>query len=183
MESIKSFIEGKLKLKVNEAKSKVDYPWRRKFLGFTIIKMRGEVMIVVNSKSINRFKDKIRVVTNRNKSIDITARLTRLKQIIVGWTNYFGIAKAKTLATELDKWIRHRIRACIWKSWKTIKNRAKQMTKLGIKLNKSWEYANTRKGYWRISNSPILSTSLTNKYLESIGLVSISSVYLKVHNA
>ena len=95
------------------------------------------------------------------------------------WVNYFGIADMKTLAHNLDEWVRRRIRMVIWKSWKRIKTRFANLQKLGTDKEKAWEHANTRKGYWRISDSPILKTTLTNKILEKRGLVSISVIYSK----
>ena len=78
---------------------------------------------------------------------------------------------------ELDKWIRRRLRACIWKQWKRVKTRLKNLIKLGVSKCKAYEYANTRKGYWRISSSPILKTTLNNRYFKTIGLMSLSNNY------
>ncbi|ABY91475.1 group II intron reverse transcriptase/maturase [Thermoanaerobacter sp. X514] len=183
MKSIKKFIESKLKLKVNEAKSAVDRPWRRKFLGFSFYTKENEVRIRIHEKSIKRFKEKVREITNRNKGISMGNRIKRLNQITTGWVNYFGLADAKSIMKTLDEWIRRRLRACIWKQWKKIKTRHDNLVKLGVEEQKAWEYANTRKGYWRISNSPILNKTLTNKYFESIGYKSLSQRYLIVHNS
>lgn len=87
----------------------------------------------------------------------------------------------KNILKALDEWLRRRIRMCLWKQWKKVKTKHDNLVKLGIPKNKAWEYANTRKGYWRISNSPVLSKTLTNKYLKEIGLISISEVYSLVH--
>lgn len=182
MESITRFIEGKLKLKVNRDKSAVAYPRQRKFLGLTITKMYGKVMIIINEKSIKRFKDKIRDITNRNKSYSMEYRIKKLKEVMIGWVNYYGIASCEKRLRKLDEWIRRRLRACIWKQWKKVKTRHNKLVRLGIHSTKAWEYANTRKGYWRISNSPVLATTLTNKYFENIGFVSLSNQYLKVHS-
>ena len=108
-------------------------------------------------------------------------RLYLLKLYTDGWVNYFGIAKAKARLEELERWLRRRIRACIWKQWKKIRSRASNLMRLGVPEWKAWEYANTRKGYWRISNSPILGTTLTNKYLENPGYVSIYKRYCQIH--
>ena len=94
----------------------------------------------------------------------------------MGWVNYFAIADMKSVLKTLDEWLRRRIRMCFWKQWKRIKTKHDNLFKLGINNSKAWEYANTRKGYWRISNSPILAKSLTNKYLEEIG----SNIYTKI---
>lgn len=181
MKSIRGIIEGKLKLKVNEKKSAVDLVSRRKFLGFSFYIRKGEANIRIHEKSYKRFKEKIRQITNRNTGISMEYRLKKLNQYTVGWINYYGIAKAKTRVKQLDEWIRRRLRTCIWKQWKKVKTRFNNLIKLGIPKYKAWEYANTRKGYWRISNSPILNKTLTNQHFANLGFKSISERYYLIH--
>lgn len=181
MESITSFIEGKLKLKVNKDKSTVDRPWKLKFLGFSFYRGKGEYRIRVHEKPLKKFKAKLKELTSRSNAMNMEYRFLKLKQAIVGWVNYFAIADMRNILKTLDEWLRRRIRMCFWKQWKKIKTKHDNLVRLGIPNNKAWEYANTRKGYWRISNSLILSRTLTNKYLKEIGLVSISEIYSFVH--
>ena len=181
MDSITRIIENELKLKVNKDKSAVDIVSKRKFLGFSFYFVEGVAKIRIHEKSIKRFKEKVKSITNRNRGISMDLRLLKLNDSIKGWINYFGIANAKRKLLELDKWIRRRLRACIWKQWKKIRTRYRNLVKLGIDNWKAWEYANTRKGHWKISGSPILSKSLHNKYLESIGFVSLTQTYQMKH--
>ena len=181
MDSITRIIENELKLKVNKDKSAVDIVSKRKFLGFSFYFVKGVAKIRIHGKSIKRFKEKVKSITNRNRGISMDLRLLKLNDSIKGWINYFGIANAKRKLLELDKWIRRRLRACIWKQWKKIRTRYRNLVKLGIDNWKAWEYANTRKGHWKISGSPILSKSLHNKYLESIGFVSLTQTYQMKH--
>jgi len=181
MRSITDFLENELKLKVNKDKSAVGRPWRRKFLGFTFYQWYGKIGIRVHEKSINRFKNKVREITSRSNAWDMEYRMRRLRQVITGWLNYFGIADISRTAKELDEWIRRRIRMCFWKQWKKIKTKHNNLAKLGVKESKAWEYANTRKSYWRIANSPILATTLTNSYLEKLGYTSIFKRYKQIH--
>jgi len=181
MESITRFIEKKLKLKVNRKKSKVVRPWDLKYLGFSFYVKEEKYEIRVHGKSIKEFKKKLKGETKRSSGRSMTYRLSRIKQIITGWINYYGIANMKSAAKSLDGWLRRRIRMCIWKGWKKIKTRYKNLVKLGLNTNKAWRYANTRKGYWRISNSPILSRTLTNKHLKKMGLTSILETYNLKH--
>lgn len=181
MDSITRIIENELKLKVNKDKSAVDIVSKRKFLGFSFYFVKGVAKIRIHEKSIKRFKEKVKSITNRNREISMDLRLLKLNDSIKGWINYFGIANAKRKLLELDKWIRRRLRACIWKQWKKIRTRYRNLVKLGIDNWKAWEYANTRKGHWKISGSPILSKSLHNKYLESIGFVSLTQTYQMKH--
>ena len=177
MESITKFIEKKLRLKVNREKSKVDRPWRIKYLGFSFYQTKGKVEIRIHPKSIEKFKDKIREITSRSNAMSMETRFLKLRQVIRGWVNYFKIANMKRIAEKLDEWIRRRIRMCYWKQWKKIKTKYENLVRLGIEKDKAWQFANTRKSYWRISNSPILGKSLNNKTLERLGYLSVSSVY------
>ena len=106
MENITKFIETKLRLKINRDKSKVDRPWRVKYLGFSFYQAKGKVEVRIHPKSIVKFKDKIRVITSRSKAMSMEVRYTKLKQVIVGWVNYFKIANMGKIAQTLDKWIR-----------------------------------------------------------------------------
>lgn len=107
-------------------------------------------------------------------------RIKKLNEIIVGWVNYFKLADMKNKLRDLDKWIRRRLRACIWKTWKLVKTKFKNLMKLGVPKQKAWEYSNTRKSYWRTSGSPILNKTITNQRLINHGFKSLSSQYEKV---
>ena len=174
MESITRYIEQELKLKVNKNKSAVDRPSKRKFLGFSFYIKGGEVRNFIHKKPIERFKDKVRAITSRSNGRSMEWRKEKLNQLITGWVNYFKIADMKNTARELDGWIRRRLRMCYWKQWKKVKTKHDNLVRLGINDVKAWEYANTRKGYWRISNSQILATSITNEYLEKEGFLSLT---------
>lgn len=177
MENITKFIETKLRLKVNKNKSKVDRPWRIKYLGFSFYQAKGKIEIRVHPKSIAKFKDKIREITARSNAMSMETRYIRLKQVIRGWVNYFKIANMGKIAQTLDQWIRRRIRMCYWKQWKKVKTKHDNLVKLGIEKSKAWEYANTRKSYWRISDTPFMHQVLNNKTLERLGYLSLSRVY------
>jgi group II intron reverse transcriptase/maturase len=176
MRSIGKYIENELKLKINHQKSAVDRPSKRKFLGFSFYKFKGKVRNYIPQKPIQRFKTKVKEITARSKGVDMQTRQDRLNWLITGWVNYFQIADMKGIATELDMWIRRRIRMCYWKQWKKVGARRDNLVKLGIQNGKAWEYANTRKGCWRVAGSYILDKSLTNKYLEDEGFLTLTMV-------
>jgi len=173
MENITKFIETKLRLKVNKTKSKVDKPWRIKYLGFSFYQAEGRI----HPKSVTKFKDKIRIITSRSNAMSMEDRYIKLKQVTVGWVNYFKIANMGKIVQNLDEWIRRRIRMCYWKQWKKIKTKHDNLIKLGIEKHKARKYPNTRKSYWRISHTPFLHQALNNKTLEKLGYTSLSSVY------
>jgi RNA-directed DNA polymerase len=183
MVSITRFIEEDLKLKVNKDKSKVDRPWKLKYLGFTFYPKKGEMGIRVHENSLKKLKAKLKEVTGRSNAMSMELRSIKLRQIIVGWVNYFKLADMKSTLKTLDEWLRRRIRLCYWKQWKKIKTRHDNLKKLGIDEYKAWEYANTRKGYWRISNSPILARTLSNKHLKEQGFITLTEKYLLLGNS
>ena len=184
MESITNFIEKKLKLKVNKSKSKVALYNEVKYLGFGFYHspQHRQIRMRVHEKSIKRIKTKIKELTKRSWSVDLTYRLLKLKQVIIGWVNYYKLADMKMLVQELDRLIRTRIRMCIWKSWKTISKRYRALKQLRdlLKVNKSnevlWAIANTRKGYMHTA-SHALTSLIQNKTLIQRGLVSMYEYY------
>lgn len=108
-------------------------------------------------------------------------RKNKLNQIIRGWIQYFKLANMRTYMKELDEWLRRRIRMCAWKSWKKVRTKFKNLKQLGIYPDKAWEWANTRKSYWRTAGSWILSRALPNKIIAKRGYISLLDYYQKVH--
>ena len=181
MASCVEYLEGKLKLKVNREKSKTGSPLRLKFLGFSLYKIGKKTGIRPHEKSLKKFKDKVREITSRKRSRTIGQILQELKVYTTGWLGYYSVADMNSRINALSEWIRRRIRQCLWKQWKKISARFRNLKLLGIQKSKAWEWANTRKGYWRIADSYILHRSLTNEYLASIGYDDISKRYEVLH--
>ena len=128
-----------------------------------------------------RLKEKLKRLTLRSWSVSFDYRLMKIKQLIIGWVNYFRIAQMKTVCGHLDKTIRFRLRMCIWKQWKKIKTKYKSLMKLGVEKDKAWKWTNTRKGYTRVARSFILCRIITNERLKRRGLVSLLDLYQTVH--
>jgi hypothetical protein len=124
-------------------------------------------------------KEKIKELTKRSQSISMRQRLIKLNQVTEGWVNYFAIADCKGALQTLDEMIRTRLRMCIWKSWKKVGNRMKQLMQLGMEKWKAYRNANTRKSYCRVAHSGILCHTLTNDYFRKIGYKEMSTTYLK----
>jgi group II intron reverse transcriptase/maturase len=183
MENCTKYLEKKLKLKVNREKSTVGSPLRLKFLGFSLWKAGRKTGIRPHAKSIRRFKAKIREITSRKRGYaSMEQILVELKKYTTGWLGYYSIADMKNQIQSLNEWIRRRIRQIHWKRWKKIRTKHDNLVRLGIDDRKAWEWANTRKGYWRIAHSWILTRSLTNDYLESIGYSNIARRYELLHS-
>ncbi|WP_231036100.1 group II intron reverse transcriptase/maturase [Pectinatus sottacetonis] len=182
MESCINYLEGKLKLKVNRKKSKIGSPLREKFLGFSLHKVVGKIGIRPHQNVIRKFKQKVKEITGRSRGRSIESILLELKNYTIGWLNYFSISDMRSRIQDLNQWIRRRLRMYLWKQWKKISARFKNLNRLGLYKGKAWEYANTRLGYWRIANSPILGKTLTDKYLESLGYMNIAKKYEMFHS-
>lgn len=174
--SIRKFIHERLRLKVNEQKSAVDYPSRRKFLGFSFVITR-EVKLRIASKTVIKFKERIRKFTNRSWGISMEERLEKLNAYLRGWSGYFGIAQTKSVFQSLDEWIRHRLRMCLLKQWKRCKTKLRNLIGLGIPEDWARCIAFSRKRYWRLSNTPQVNRALGLKYWKEQGLVSLVERY------
>lgn len=162
--SITDYIETKLKLKVNAAKTKVSYPTQSTLLGFSFYKYKGKWEIRIAEKSIERIKVKCKMITQRSNGKSTKEKISQLKQVVVGWVNYFVIAKAKSVMEKLDEGIRTRLRICKWKEWKRPQARRRNLLQLGINKSKAYQWSNSSKGFCRIAHSPILCRALNNTY-------------------
>ena len=179
MLSVRRYLEEELRLKVNEKKSETGSPKGRKFLGISFYQKGNEIGVRIHPKSLERIKEKVRRLTSRSNGMSREVRIKKLSSLIGGWVSYFKVADMKSHCQRLDEWLRRRLRMCYWKNWKRTKTRLENLVKLGIPESKSWEFANTRQSYWRVANSPILATSLTNQYFENLNLLTFSRAYSK----
>lgn len=179
--SVTRFIETRLKLKVNQAKSAVDHPWKRKFLGFSF-SIDKDPKVRIAKQSLQKAKVRIREITSRKKSMKMEERMKELNHYLMGWCGYFSLADTPSIFQRMDAWIRRRLRMCLWKQWKNPRTKVKRLVSLGMPKNKAYEWGNTRKGYWRIAGSPILQRALNNQYWESNGLKSLLDRYHSLRN-
>lgn len=180
MNNILPFIEDRLKLRVNKEKTKVAYVGHIKFLGYGFYPSKQGVKLRVHTKSIHKMKVRIKEITSRRKGFSYDALKIELKQYVVGWVNYFKLADMKRLLIDTDKWLRRRLRMFIWKRWKKIKTRYQMLKRLGYNHNNAMKYANTRKGYWHVAGSQILSCSITDKRLRDTGYQFFQDYYKTV---
>jgi len=180
LEKIQPFIEKKLFLRVNEEKTVVSHVKGVKFLGYTFYIYRGKGRLRVHPKSIAKMKKRIKELTSRSNGWGYEKRRDKLNEYVRGWMNYFKLADVKTYLKSFDQYYRRRIRMVYWKQWKRIRTRFRYLRKLGIDKQKAYEFANTRKGYWRIANSPIVKRSLSNQVLEGIGYIFFYDYYQKI---
>lgn len=184
MRSVTKFIEEKLGLIVNTTKSKVTKPNNpnMKFLGFGFFMDYQNRLYKAkpHQKSVDSFKFKLKQLTRKNWSVDTKYQVTRINQLIRGWVNYFKVGYMKGLLSRIDSHTRVRLRMCIWKKWKTAKNRRKNLIKLGMNKYEAYKNSHTSKGAIRIAYSWVLTTTITNERLSRFGLVSCTDHYNKV---
>jgi len=148
LRNILPYIEKKLFLKVNKEKTTVAYISKIKFLGYSFYRKKGEGLLRVHPNSFAKMRAKLKELTSRSNGWGNERRKELLSQYIMGWVNYFKLAKMKNLLLRTDEWYRRRLRMVIWKQWKLIGTKGANLIRLGINKYKAWEYANTRKGYW-----------------------------------
>jgi RNA-directed DNA polymerase len=169
MESIKRFITCKLKLKVNENKSAVARPQERKFLGFSFT-AGPEVKRVIAPKALDRFKRRIREITRRAKGVSIQKTIEELASYMRGWRGYFGFCETPEVLVYLTRWVRLRLRAALWRQWKTPRRRRAALLALGVGPRLASNTASSGRGPWYLAKSKALSVGLANGYFKSLGL-------------
>jgi RNA-directed DNA polymerase len=172
MESVKRFITEKLKLKVNESKSAVAKPQERKFLGFSFTSGK-ELKRKIAPKAIDRFKERVREITHQSRGQSMKTVMEELAQYIRGWRAYYGFCETPSVLQRLESWVRRRIRCAFWRQWKTGRKRYAELVKRGVNEELAGKTAGSRRGPWRVSQSPALGMALSNAYLASLGLPSL----------
>lgn len=183
MQGTCEFIERRLKLRVNREKSAVDRATKRTLLGFGFFKRDGEIKIRIDPKAQKRAKDRLRELTSRRWGISMERRIREVNRFTVGWTAYFSLADTPRPLSDLDEWLRRRLRQVRWKEWKRVRTKRRNLRALGIPEEKAHEWANTRKGYWRIAGSAPLQRALPNAYWHDLGLRGFTDPYCRFRDA
>ena len=174
--SVQRFLTRRLRLVVNEQKSRVGPALGCEYLGFTFVGSR--VTIQVTPKKLIAFKRRIKELTGRSRGISMTRRLTDLNRYVRGWIGYFGLARQFDEFVELDGWIRRRIRMCYWKQWRHPRTKVKNLVRLGVRLTLAIKHAISRKSYWRMSRTPAMRYAMPNAWLEQQGLISLKQLWI-----
>jgi RNA-directed DNA polymerase len=175
MQSITGFITRRLQLKVNESKSAVARPQDRKFLGFSFT-AGTEPKRRIAPKALCRCKQKIRELTRRTRGISVEQMAKELATYLRGWKGYFGFCETPSVLRGLDQWIRHRLRAMIWKQWKRGRVRFANLRQRHIGTDLAAQTAGSPHGPWRLANSPALSSALPIVYFDALGIPRLFAV-------
>ena len=174
MAGIERFLEKRLKLKVNKAKSAVAKPSVRKFLGFSFIG-RTEPRRRIAPQALARFKAKVRELTQRSAGRSLEQIVKELSVYLIGWRGYFGFCQTPSVLRALDAWIRRRLRAIAWKQWKRGPARFAELRRRGVGRDLAAQTTGSPHGPWRLANSPALSIALPNSFFGLLGLASVAS--------
>jgi group II intron reverse transcriptase/maturase len=179
LESVKQYLEKKLKLKVNPKKSKVERATRAKFLGFSFWKRKGEVLIRIANRTKERFMEKIRHLTKRTRTGKMEDVVSNINRYVTGWMTYYRLATTPSVYKELDEWIRRRLRQILWKRWKRGTTRYRELVRLGVPKERAALGA-VGTSPWRMSRTPAIHEALSNAYWRNTGLQSIAERYNKL---
>lgn len=169
MASVTSFINRRLKLKVNSEKSAVARPADRKFLGFSFTRGQ-EPRRRIAPKALERFKRRIRELTRRTRGVSVERIVADVATYLRGWHGYFRFCETRSVLRDLDSWVRRRLRAVVWKQWKRGRRRFAELRKRDINGDLAAKTAGSPHGPWRLARSPALNYALPNAYLDSLGL-------------
>ncbi len=175
MHNLTRYLETRLKLKVNPAKSKVAPMSDCRFLGFT---QRG-TKIRWSDKALANFKHRVRQLTGRSGGISMTIRLNKLGNFLRGWFGYFGTSEYCRPIPELEEWLRRRVRMCYWKQWRWPRTKISQLLALGVRLKTAIQHGVSSKSYWHMARTPAAQQILSNAWLEAQGLLSVKALWCK----
>lgn len=172
MASLERFLEKRLRLRINRDKSAVARPWLRKFLGYTVTVQRA-AKLKPAPESVRRFKKRMRQVTRRGRGWSLARTIETLAPIIRGWVAYYRHAQVKRVFEDLDMWLRHRLRAILWRQWKRPKTRAKKLIAAGLDRESAWAYASNGHGPWRSSGASHMNRAVPTRVFRRLGLMSL----------
>lgn len=177
MTGIKRFIERKLRLKVNENKSRVAKTDQISFLGFTF--KSGKIRW--SDKAFKQFRLRIKELTGRSWFVSMQYRIEKIALYLRGWMNYFGISEYYQPIPQIDHWLRRRLRMCYWKQWRYARTKVRNLLKLGTAKKTAILSAISRKGPWRLSRTLATHTGMTNQWLKDQGLLSVKELWVNIH--
>ena len=184
LESSTKYLEETLKLTVNREKSRTVSVFairNFKYLGFALGRNGSGIYVRVHPKSWKKFKSKLRELSSRRSVQSIKPSLEEIKVYARGWLNYYGIASMKNPIEEVNKWLYHRIRMCIWKQWKKPRTKVKNLMKMGIPKDLAWQAGNSRRGYWFTTQTVAVNMAMTRERLIASGFYDLATAYQSVH--
>jgi RNA-directed DNA polymerase len=177
-DSIERYLTRKLKLVINQQKSRICSTDGVEFLGFVFQGYGGQFRVA--RKNLDKFQSRVREITRRSRGVSFAQRCVELRRYFQGWVGYFRLVPIKSFYSELDKWVRRRIRMCIWESWKNGRTRAAALLKLGVREHEAYTHGMSSKGPWVLSSSQAVHQALSTALLEERGLPSLLGIWTKL---
>jgi RNA-directed DNA polymerase len=174
MRSVTRLLTTKLKLRVNSEKSAVARPWERKFLGCSFTNHKQPKRRLA-PKTVARFQERVRELTRRTRGISLVRMVHDVAEYLRGWIGYFGRCETPEVLATLEKWLRRRLRAMVWKQWKRGTTRYRELRKRGIAAQDAAKTAGSSDGPWHLANTPALKIALSNAYFASCGLPELTA--------
>ena len=179
MGSATKYVEGRLFLRVNRDKSFVAHiSGGVKYLGYAFYRRGGELRFRIHPRSLASLKDRVRETLSRSNGWSLDYRRYRLRRLVNGWVGYFRLADMRGVLRDLDSWVRRKIRCVYWKCWKRVRTKFRALVRLGVGRGQAWQWANSRKAYWRVAGSGVLDRALNNEKLEELGWTPFYPRYL-----
>jgi len=170
--SLTRFLWERLKLKVNAGKSAVDQPWRRKFLGYSISWDR-EPKLRIAVPSIQRFEQRVRELLRGARGRSLPHVIEEINPLLHGWAAYFKLAQTKQALETLDGWIRRKLRCALWRQWKRVRTRARNLMKRGLTEERAWRSATNQRGPWFNAGASHMNAAFPKSWFDRLGLVSL----------
>ncbi len=174
MQSMKTFLDKRLKLKVNETKSAYASTEERQFLGYRLL---NDGKIIIAQHSLKRLQDKVRRITRRNRGDSLATVISELNESLRGWVNYFHLTEWSSQLTVLDGWIRRKLRCYRLKQRKRAHPIAKFLMSLGVPTHNAWNLAKSGRGWWRLSKTVPVHHAMDNAWFKSQGLINLSECH------
>lgn len=174
LKGISNYIENRLRLKVNRNKSGVRVSSRINFLGHRLF---VDGSLGLSPQSENRLKSKVKRITHRNRGISLEQMLKELNRLLIGWLNYFYLARMRKKLSALMSWIRRRLRCFRLKQCKRAIGIVRFLQQLGVPRQRSWTTAKSRKDWWRKSGTPAANEAMGTKWFKQIGLQDLVTLY------
>jgi len=159
---------------VSSAKSAVAKPSSRKFLGFSLSD-GPEPKRLIAREALKKFRHRVVELTGRNRGISLERMARELTAYLRGWINYFGFCERRTDLRDLDGWIRRRLRSAAWRQWQTGRNRYRELRWRGVPADQAKAVAGSSRGPWPMSRTQAMSKALSNRYLLSLGLLTLET--------
>ena len=172
MVSLTRFVAQRLKLAVNVAKSAVDAPWRRKFLGYSLTWHKAPRLRIAPA-SLKRLENRVREVLKGARGRSLSRTINELNPLLRGWAAYFKLTETRSALEELDGWIRHKLRCILWRQWKRPYTRAKNLMKAGLMEERSWRSATNQRGPWWNAGASHMNAAFPKSFFDRLGLVSL----------